>query len=415
MHSRLVAMKHGKSLHTAWLYFGRSLHGTGDSNDNSNNSSSSTSVNSGKYYRNVSSSSPTWSLDKSGVKLTASTPNIVEGFQGREHEFSQHRAHDILDRGNEHGENSDSVNKNAVYQDDVVEESVKKGGKYFGSVESLENDMVEAYGDPGVSLNGVMQSNVPEPFNPHGRNPTHLNMPGGGILSKDKYLNDNIIKNHPSKNFSTCSMAQAKHEKDDGQGHLQDVNFSQGPQDLTFEMAHGKHMEYDDYGHLLQDVNFSCVPTSGGGLELQGPQDSHKYLTMDYLMSFQDPCPEGVQGEDCEQFKKWLNNSAKYRFTNCAHQQQGVQDGCMVVSKIFKEQQQLISIPAQRRRYSTPASPSKSGGKQEEVSGKSSPQVQLTQRQKLQRTVKDYGATVVVFHIGISLMSLGGFYLAVSR
>ena len=40
---------------------------------------------------------------------------------------------------------------------------------------------------------------------------------------------------------------------------------------------------------------------------------------------------------------------------------------------------------------------------------------QLTRRQKLQKAVKEYGSTVMVFHVTISLMSLGTFYLAVSR
>lgn len=34
---------------------------------------------------------------------------------------------------------------------------------------------------------------------------------------------------------------------------------------------------------------------------------------------------------------------------------------------------------------------------------------------ELKKAVKDYGATVIVFHVGISLISLGGFYLAVTR
>ncbi|XP_035679269.1 uncharacterized protein LOC118417707 [Branchiostoma floridae] len=37
-----------------------------------------------------------------------------------------------------------------------------------------------------------------------------------------------------------------------------------------------------------------------------------------------------------------------------------------------------------------------------------------SQRERLQRAIRDYGGTVVVFHVGISLLSLGGFYLAVS-
>lgn len=43
------------------------------------------------------------------------------------------------------------------------------------------------------------------------------------------------------------------------------------------------------------------------------------------------------------------------------------------------------------------------------------PEPQLTSRQKLQRAVKEYGATVIVFHVTISLASLGICYLLVSR
>lgn len=39
----------------------------------------------------------------------------------------------------------------------------------------------------------------------------------------------------------------------------------------------------------------------------------------------------------------------------------------------------------------------------------------LTRGQKLQKAVKEYGSTVMVFHVTISLISLGTFYLAVSR
>jgi hypothetical protein len=39
----------------------------------------------------------------------------------------------------------------------------------------------------------------------------------------------------------------------------------------------------------------------------------------------------------------------------------------------------------------------------------------LSRKDKLKRAVKEYGLTVVIFHVGISLISLGGFYLAVTR
>lgn len=36
-------------------------------------------------------------------------------------------------------------------------------------------------------------------------------------------------------------------------------------------------------------------------------------------------------------------------------------------------------------------------------------------KDKLKKAVKDYGSTVIVFHVSISLMSLGTCYLLVSR
>lgn len=43
------------------------------------------------------------------------------------------------------------------------------------------------------------------------------------------------------------------------------------------------------------------------------------------------------------------------------------------------------------------------------------PKAQLSSKQKLQRAVKEYGTTVIVFHVSISLASLGICYLLVSR
>lgn len=39
----------------------------------------------------------------------------------------------------------------------------------------------------------------------------------------------------------------------------------------------------------------------------------------------------------------------------------------------------------------------------------------MTTKEKLKKAVKEYGATVIVFHVSISLLSLGGCYLLVSR
>ncbi|KAL5280331.1 FAM210B.2 family protein [Megaselia abdita] len=53
-------------------------------------------------------------------------------------------------------------------------------------------------------------------------------------------------------------------------------------------------------------------------------------------------------------------------------------------------------------------------GKETASSEASAPPVILTKREQLKRAFKDYGATIVVFHVGISLISLECFYLLVS-
>lgn len=50
-----------------------------------------------------------------------------------------------------------------------------------------------------------------------------------------------------------------------------------------------------------------------------------------------------------------------------------------------------------------------------ETEAASQPIVSVTRKEKLKKAVKEYGSTVIVFHVGISLASLGACYLLVSR
>ncbi|XP_030376944.1 uncharacterized protein LOC115625872 isoform X2 [Scaptodrosophila lebanonensis] len=64
------------------------------------------------------------------------------------------------------------------------------------------------------------------------------------------------------------------------------------------------------------------------------------------------------------------------------------------------------------RRYSTQATPPQQATKEqatETACGK-----KPSRKEQLKNAVKEYGSTIVVFHVGISLISLGGFYLLVS-
>ncbi|XP_016954703.1 protein FAM210B, mitochondrial [Drosophila biarmipes] len=50
----------------------------------------------------------------------------------------------------------------------------------------------------------------------------------------------------------------------------------------------------------------------------------------------------------------------------------------------------------------------------ESASTQTTATIKLSKREQLKRAFKEYGATIVAFHIGISVISLGGFYLLVS-
>ncbi|XP_017047392.1 protein FAM210B, mitochondrial [Drosophila ficusphila] len=74
-------------------------------------------------------------------------------------------------------------------------------------------------------------------------------------------------------------------------------------------------------------------------------------------------------------------------------------------SQEYKCISQAVLVNSQgcvRRNYST------------ESASTETPSVKLSKRQLLKRAFKEYGATIVAFHVGISVISLGGIYALVS-
>jgi hypothetical protein len=150
----------------------------------------------------------------------------------------------------------------------------------------------------------------------------------------------------------------------------------------------------------------------------QGVQDNAASINVE------DPCAQGVQGEDCARFKLWIENCQRSGHHDCTQRFNSFKTGRKSLAEIFAEQDRVISeaatpafqkaISQQRRKYSTSTRnhETKDGDKPE--SAKEAEETPLTQRQKLKRAVKEYGSTVIVFHVAISLASLGFFYLLVS-
>ena len=160
------------------------------------------------------------------------------------------------------------------------------------------------------------------------------------------------------------------------------------------------------------------------GAHDQGIQDSPYVCDFDLSA----PCPQGLQGSDCDNFKLWMYNCHQFGFGDCKERLNEVRAGRLNISDIFEEQDELIRQVVrdyqQRRSYSTDSRSQHEVGNSQSNSIPSTPPPSnpasetveiLSQKEKLKRAVKDYGGTVIVFHVGISLMSLGGFYVAVTR
>ena len=117
---------------------------------------------------------------------------------------------------------------------------------------------------------------------------------------------------------------------------------------------------------------------------------------------------QGVQGLNCEHFKVWLENCSKHSFLHCDNQLDDVREGRKTLKQIFEEQELLIAQVAEDYKASHQ-------GQQHEHVLPEAVVLNESQKDRLKKAVQQYGSTVIVFHISIALMSLGGFYMAVSR
>ncbi|XP_067935776.1 uncharacterized protein [Watersipora subatra] len=100
-----------------------------------------------------------------------------------------------------------------------------------------------------VNLSACMQSQVPEPY---GKSPTHMNMPGGVARREDKYIQGRLSDMTGKREFSTAAVPRS-------------------------------YNQLDEHGNI-----------------------TYRAAELEQLVA--DPCPQGIQGEDCEQFKLWLSN-----------------------------------------------------------------------------------------------------------
>lgn len=296
-------------------------------------------------------------------------PVFVQGFQSTKHEFEKLKIRN-LDRS---GEESDVCTKESIPCE---------------SVEDPDNNCYQPMSN--VSLYSVMQSNVP---NPCDSTPSNLNMPFGGIGLGNKFTYSEVYNSHPLNNSKSGKR--------------------------SFSTLSNRY--------LMSNKANEKTPYSYGvsGEDMQGVQGSYKWVwpqnhTLESLSKLENPCPQGIQGSECDKFTLWLSNCTKYNFVNCESQLADLKEGRKTLGEIFEEQEREIrKVASDFKNGELDAkvgikSDTVNNNDQDRISGESV-DVKVSQKDRLKKAVSQYGSTVIVFHVGISLISLGGFYVAVSR
>lgn len=227
-------------------------------------------------------------------------------------------------------------------------------------IKSNADPHVQSYDCRGaVNLNSSMQSNVPSPLGGMHKY-SHLNMPGGQWSQGNKFLSHDLHSSH----YTTLRRETRKNWS---KVSIYDENGTKGKNETNHvkndACLHGKNAS------LSKIICDQIMRTYSLNAPLI-PQANYKYSIKPMLLS-----PINISSN-------------------------------RIIHRLFSNKKEIMKN-------------SEKGDAQteENVQKKSDVEtaVVLSPREKLKAAVKDYGATVFIFHIAISLTSLGIFYQLVSR
>ncbi|CAH1779188.1 unnamed protein product [Owenia fusiformis] len=309
------------------------------------------------------------------INLSCSAPSL-EGHQANEHEFSPSHQQDILN-------NSNRVTLNTEINDMTPGVA---GGDQSGQQQNSDNHVPLYDSKTYVSLYGVMQSNVPEPYQPpetsnqaetHGHGESHLQMPSGGVVMGDKFMSSHRMDTHatthitnPKRKFSSSvAHRSAITTHDTLEMQVDSPQGIQGEDDVRFKiwMENCSRFGFANCFDHLQGVQSGSKTLH----EIFAEQDelireaAERYRastsTQDQkldnpltkaMLSGEHPYPQGIQGDpdECINLKLWMENCIRYGFTNCDDMLQGVQTGRKTLSQVFEEQEQEIRKVAEHYR-----------------------------------------------------------------
>lgn len=219
------------------------------------------------------------------------------------------------------------ISANAIYLHPVNDNSIDITVNNT-TISPPQDPHVRSYDCNGaISLNSVMQSQVPEPFS--GSSKSHLNMPGGQWEQSSKYMSSN----------------------------LQATHYTKLRQEVRSDWSNTNSSTKGSFIHQQSTALFNSVNTN-----------------------WQEP------------FKR--------NFSLSSHN--------LLNSKINEKIDSSNSTATTTTTKVTESLENSNNTNPDNV-------VALTRKEKLKKAVKEYGSTVLIFHVGISLISLGSFYLLVSR
>jgi hypothetical protein len=85
---------------------------------------------------------------------------------------------------------------------------------------------------------------------------------------------------------------------------------------------------------VLQSVrNFTVSVVHQNQAAFSSPEDHE---------SGSDPAPQGIQGDDCVNFKLWMESCQRYALPGCEEQASHIASGRKTLSEVFQEQDQII-------------------------------------------------------------------------
>lgn len=215
----------------------------------------------------------------------------------------------------------------------------------YSDTQPIQDPHVSSYDCRGaVSLNSVMQSNVPNPFGGMHKF-THLNMPGGQWSQSNKFMSHDL------------------------------------------QSAHYINLRREVRKNILNEELQQQNATSSTGRE-QG-----------IVFRYDKAC---LHGYAFTSNTAWTGTHS-FACTN-------------LYARNFNKNPSTISCRAfSTEKKDTPKSDVENSGESNKQEAHEEKAVALTPRAKLKNAIRDYGSTVLVFHIAISLVSLGIFYQLVSR